>query len=79
VRGSRDSVFGMATGRRLDHPRFASRQMSELFPFCETSTPALLLTQAPVQLILRAFFSGVRWPDCKVDHSPPSSAETKYD
>jgi hypothetical protein len=34
-------------------------------------------TRHPIQLILGVLFQGVRWPKCKAEHSPPSSAKVK--
>jgi len=34
----------------------------------------------PIYLVLNGYrgsFSGLRWPDCEVDHSPPASAKLR--
>jgi hypothetical protein len=34
-------------------------------------------TQPPIQWIMEALSTGVKWPGCEADHSAPSSAKVK--
>jgi hypothetical protein len=45
--------------------------------FTVTYRLALELTQPPIQPTPRAVSSGVQWPGCEADHSPPSNSEVK--
>jgi hypothetical protein len=41
------------------------------------SRPVLVPTHPPIQWVLQALFSGVKWQRHEADHSPQSSAEVK--
>jgi hypothetical protein len=43
-----------------------------LIPYRQAPRPIQFNVQ-----FLTWLFPGVKWPDCKVDHSPPSNAEAK--
>jgi hypothetical protein len=74
LRGSRDSVVGIATRYGLEDQRFRVRVSvgSRNISYLKSSTPALGSTQSPVQWV-----PGLQRSEREVDHSPPTSAEVK--
>jgi len=48
-----------------------------IFHFAAAFRPKMGLTQPPTQYVSGALTSGVKWPGCEADHSPPSNAEVK--
>jgi hypothetical protein len=58
-------------------PGFDSRQGQEIFLYSTLSRPALGSTQPPIQWVLRARSSTVKWPGREADHLHPSGARFK--
>jgi len=56
---------------------YSTGQGLEIFLFTTVSRPVLEPTQFPIQWLPGALSLGVKRPEQKVDHSPPSSAEVK--
>ena len=56
---------------------FDSRQRQEIFAFSKISKPALKPTHLPSPWVSGTVSPGVKRPRCKVNHSPPSSAEDR--
>jgi hypothetical protein len=75
--GNWDSVVGIATGYGLDYRGFGFRVPIGSGIFSMSSGPALGSTQAPIQWVLGALSSGIKWPGRETDHSPPASPEAK--
>jgi hypothetical protein len=48
-----------------------------IFHFAAAFRPKMGLTQPPTQYVSGALTSGVKWPGCEADHSPPSNSEVK--
>jgi hypothetical protein len=66
----------LQTGR----PGFDPWQRQRIFPLASASKLALGPTQPPVQRVLRVLSPGVKHGrGCDADHSPPSSADVKYE
>lgn len=58
----------------MDDEGFESRQGQKILFISETSTSGLGLIQPPIQRVLV-----LRRPGFEVNHSPPSTAEDKYE
>jgi len=56
---------------------FDSQQVLGIFLFATVSRLALGPTQTAIQWEPGALSRGVKWPECKADHSLPSRAEVK--
>jgi hypothetical protein len=70
-------LSGTALGYGLDDRGFKSRQRLGVFLFTNSSTPALVPTQPPIQGVPGALSLGVKRPECEAYYSPPPSAEVK--
>jgi hypothetical protein len=76
---NRDSSVSIVTRLRTITPDFDSLQGRDFFPlfFVNASTPALRLTQSPIQLVRRTLSPGIGRPGREAYPSYPYSVEVK--
>jgi hypothetical protein len=75
--GSRDGVFGIATGYGLDDRGIGVRVPVGSRIFSTSSRPAVGPTKPLIQWVPGALSAGVKRQGREADHSPPPSAEVK--
>jgi hypothetical protein len=71
---SRDISVGTATGWTAE---FDFQQGKDLFLYTTKFRPALGPTQPPIQYLPGVVSAGIKVPEDKANHSPPSSIEVK--
>jgi hypothetical protein len=75
MKRSQDRLVGVAMGYGVDGR--GSNPGRDKILYSAASRPTLGPIQSPIQLVLGVLSSGLKWPGCEADHSPPSSAEVQ--